>query len=104
MTPSEFIDLDLKTIKEFLDNSFRPGEDIKEIVRRIVPRSFYSKSEDWPKIYKGLMISVEHSRVIILQYLDLLVEFKINEKEGVVAFLEKYSRNSEDWFELIDSY
>ena len=102
MTPNEFIQLDLKTIKELLDNSFKPAEDIKEAVRRIVPRSFYSKSEGWPKIYKGLMISIERSR-IYLQYLDLLVEFKINEKKGVVALLEKY-RNSGEWLEYIDSY
>ena len=102
MTPEEFIQLDLKTIKELLDNSFKPAEDIKEAVRRIVPRSFYSKSKGWPKIYKGLMISIERSR-IYLQYLDLLVEFKINEKKGVVALLEKY-RNSGEWLEYIDSY
>ena len=103
MTPNEFISLDLKNINELLNKYYKPGENIKEIVRRIVPRSFYSKG--WPKIYKGLMISTK-GLIINLRYLDLLVEFKIDEKEGVVAFLEKY-RNSEHWFELfelIDSY
>lgn len=102
MTPSEFINLDLKTIKELLDNSFKPGEDIKEVMKKIVPRSFYCRSYDWPRVYKGLMISVERSR-ICLQYLDLLVEFKISEKEGMVVLLERY-KNNKVWFEYIDSY
>lgn len=100
MTPTEFMRLGDKEIVRAVEEAWSPKISIKEIMKKIVPRSI---NNHYSKIGKGLCISVyyiendEENNTIDLIYLEEKVRLFLNIKTGMVEHIFRFIGDREMW-------
>ena len=100
MTPTEFMKLGDREIIKAVEEAWKPEISIKEIMKKIVPRSI---NNGYSLIGKGLCISVfyiendEENNTIDLIYLEEKVRLFLNIKTGKVKGIFRFIGGDVVW-------